>query len=166
MLCKPTESHWDKPCRLTVWQLVNVVRLLPEQRTHCRNPRLRAINPILAITPSNIYRISLSAVRGAYVMGAWWRPSSLRTAVSGAGEKSCFSLVWPPGLSAKFNTLTRNLLGANNNNAVIAHSEWWGWGLASMGDRSQQTHARKALFHPLSHQLPATDKMSCFSSFF
>lgn len=53
--------------------------------------------------------------------GQW--PQSLRTAVSGAGEKSRFSLVRPPELSEKFNTLTRNLLGAKNNNAVIARLE-------------------------------------------
>lgn len=34
-----------------------------EQRTHCRDSRLKVINPIPAITLSNIYCIPLSAVR-------------------------------------------------------------------------------------------------------
>lgn len=105
MLSKPTQSHWDKPCRLTAWQLVNVVWLLWEQRLHCRNSRLHAINPIPAITFSNIYCISRSVVKETHEeLDKGLNPPLggglliVKAEASGAGEKSGFSLLDHSGL--------------------------------------------------------------------
>lgn len=56
-------SCWDKPFQFTAWQLVNVVWLVWEQKMHCRNSRLHVINPIPAITLSDVYCIPLSVLR-------------------------------------------------------------------------------------------------------
>ncbi len=75
---------------------------------HCRNSRLHVINPIPAITLSNIYCIPLSVVRETNEelkkdLTQPWESAVSRDCVRRAGEKSCYSLLDHQGL---YNVLT------------------------------------------------------------